>query len=201
MDPVDWNVVVLGAWNRAILTPAWIAEIVLGLPKNSPIEVLVPLDAFAPFQVRHSGLIVTPVPGQLLVQVEKPSEESLGAAMTAMKRAIDDLPRTPLSACGINIRYMSSEPGDKLVERTRSKTEELLSGSGYELRVRRRGETMVFKEGTLNFIADIPTTGQTTLTFNFDRPCASRDDALGWLARPAAEYVSEAARVLSLVAE
>jgi len=201
MDPGEWNVVVLGAWNRAILTPAWIAETVLGLPKGSPLEVLVPLDAFAPFQVRHGGLMVTPIPGQLLIGVEPASAESLEAAMRAMKRAIDDLPRTPLRACGINIRYVSSEPGDKLIERTRSKTEELLSGSGYELRVRRRGESLTFKEGTLNFIADIPTTGSTTLTFNFDRPCSTRDDAIGWLIRPATEYVSEAEKVLSLVAE
>lgn len=63
------------------------------------------------------------------------------------------------------------------------------------------GETMAFKEGTLNFIADIPTTGQAALTFNFERQCAIRDDALSWLTRPAAEYVAEAAKVLALVAE
>lgn len=201
MEPKDWNVVVLGAWNRAILTPAWIAEIVFGLPAGSPLDVLVPLDAFAPFKVRHSGLMVTPIPGQLLVEVETPSVHALGEAMAAMKRAIEDLPRTPLRACGVNIRFASPEPNEKLVERTRSKTEELLSGSGYDLRVRRRGETMTFKEGTLNFIADIPTSGQTILTFNFDRQCTTRVDALNWLNHPADEYESEAKKVLQLIAQ
>lgn len=202
MEPSGWNVVVLGAWNRAILTPAWIAEIVLDLPKGSPIEVLVPLDALVTsFQVRHSGLIVIPNHDQLLVQVEKGSVESLGKAMAAMRRAIDALPRTPLQACGINIRYVSPEPGDSLVDRTRSKTEELLSERGYEVRVRRRGETMTFKEGTLSFIADIPTTGETTLTFNFERQSATPDDTLCWLSRPASEYVKEAEKVLLLVAD
>jgi len=201
MDPVDWNVVVLGAWNRAILTPAWISEIVLGVEKGSPIEVLVPLDAFAPFQIRHGGLRVTSLPGQLLVQLDTPSEDSLVAAMAAMKRALDDLPRTPLQACGINIRFNSPEPGGMVVERTRCKSEELLSGNGYELRVRRRGESMDFKEGTLNFIADLPTTGPTMLTFNFDRQCSVPGDAIAWLTRPAQEYVTEAAKVLALIAE
>jgi hypothetical protein len=201
MEPVEWNVVVNGAWNRAILTPAWIAQVVLGVPQGSALDVMVPLDAFAPFQVRHSGLIVTPIPGQLLVQPEVPSAEMLSTAMAAMKRAIEDLPRTPLRACGINIRFRCSEPGEKLVERTRCQSETQLSANGYEIRLRRRGETMDFKDGTLNFIADIPTTGPTLITFNFDRQCATHHDALAWLDIPASEYVNAASKVLSLITE
>jgi hypothetical protein len=60
---------------------------------------------------------------------------------------------------------------------------------------------MTFKEGTLSFIADIPTTGETTLTFNFERQSATPDDTLCWLSRPASEYVKEAEKVLLLVAD
>lgn len=200
MEPINWNVVVNGAWNRAILTPAWIAQVVLGLPQDSPVDVMVPLDSFAPFLVRHGGLIVTPARSQLQVQLEVPSKDSLATAMEAMQRAIRELPRTPLSACGINIRFMSPEPGDRVVERTRCQTETQLSANGYEIRVRRRGETMAFRNGALNFIADIPTTGPTVLTFNFDHQCTTPDEALSWLMIPASEYVEEASKVLALIA-
>lgn len=201
MSPGDWNVVVLGAWNRAILTPAWIARVVFGLSPDSPLEVMIPLDVMAPFQVRHGGLIVTPAFGQLIVQIEEPSAASLASALEAMKRAILDLPRTPLRACGVNIRYTSPEPDGTLVERTRCQTDSILAEAGHNIRVRRRGETMTYRAGSLHFIADIPTTGPTVLTFNFDRQCATHQDALDWLNQSAEEYVEQAAKVLALVAE
>ncbi|MFO0837411.1 MAG: hypothetical protein U1D55_02715 [Phycisphaerae bacterium] len=191
----------LGSWNRAILTPAWIATTVLGLPKNAPLEVLVPLDAFAQFQIRHQGLTVIPARDRLLLQAETSTAEVLTRAMECARRAIDELPRTPLHACGINIRYASDEPPRVLVERTRCKTEQLLSETGYELRIRRRGETLKFMDGTLNIIADIPTTGPCTVTLNFERQSTERDDILAWLARPVVEYESEANKVLKLIAE
>lgn len=201
MQPGNWNIVVLGAWNRAILTPAWIATTVLGLPKDSPLDVMIPLDAFAPFQVRHQGLTVIPAPGQLLVLVEEPKAEVLGRAMESVLRALDDLPRTPVRACGINIQYSSAEPSAALLERTRCKTEQLLSETGYELQVRRRGETLAFGEGAINIVADIPTTGQCTVTLNFDRQSTDLNDILAWLKRPPAEYISEAEKILKVIAD
>ena len=191
---------VLGAWNRAILTPAWIGQSVLGLAPNSPTEILVPLDGFAPFQVRHNGVTVIPVPGQLLFQLDEPSEPLLARGMEAAQRAISELPRTPLHGCGINIRYSSPEAPISLLTNTRCSTEQLFSDRGYELRVRRRGETLAFKEGSLNVIADIPTIGQCKLTLNFERQGTSSDQILPWLLRPAAEYIEEAARIIELIA-
>jgi hypothetical protein len=201
MQPGDWNIVVLGAWNRAILTPAWIGQTVLGLPQDAPVEVLVPLDGLAPFQVRHQGVSVVPIAGQLLVQLDEPTEALLARAMEATRKAINDLPRTPLRACGINIRYSAPEPPAGLLSRSRCQTEQLFSDAGYEVRMRRRGETLAFHDGTLNVIADIPTTGSCTVTLNFDRPGPSHDDILAWLARPASEYVTEAARVMAILAQ
>lgn len=202
MDPNDWNIVVLGAWNRAILTPAWIQEIVLSLPQGSPVDVLVPMDTiFAPFQVHDRGLTVIPAPGQLVFQLADPTEELLTRAMEAAKRAMADLPRTPLHACGLNLRYTALEPPGTLLDRSRCMTEQLFSNEGYELRIRRRGESLVFKEGMLNVIADIPTTGPCGITLNFERQSTNRNDILIWFSRSAAEYITEAQRVIKLIAE
>jgi hypothetical protein len=197
----DWNIVVLGAWNRAILTPAWIGQTVLGSPEDAPVEVLVPLDGVAPFQVRHQGITVVPAPGQLLVQLEEPTEALLTRAMEVTKKAISDLPRTPLRACGINIRYSAPEPPALLLDRMRCQSERLFSDNSYEVRMRRRGETLAFHEGTLNVIADIPTTGTFTLTLNFDRPGPSHSDILDWLSRPANDYIDEATKVVAMLVQ
>jgi len=202
MHPSDWNIVILGAWNRAILTPAWIQEIVFALPHGSTVDVLVPMDTmFAPFQVHDKGLTVIPAPGQLILQLTEPTEALLTRAMEASRRAMQDLPRTPLQACGLNLRYAAPELPLALLERSRCKTEQLFSNHGYELQMRRRGETLSFKEGTMSVIADIPTTGPCTVTLNFERQSQDRTDLLNWLSRGAAEYIQEAQTVIALIAD
>lgn len=201
MEFGEWNVVVLGAWNRAILTPAWFQETVFKLPTGSPIEVLVPIDGAAPFQVHDRGLTAMSLPGRLQIQVGEPTEALLARAMAAMCFAVEDLPRTPLRACGINIRYTSEEPPASLLDRTRCKTESILSTKGYDVRMRRRGESVGFKEGQLNIVIDIPTTGACSVTLNFERQSTATKDTVAWLKHEAAAYLTEATNVIKIFTE
>lgn len=201
MEASDWNIVILGHWNRAILTPNWIAERIFELPPGTPVDVLVPLDGFAPFQVQNGGITVVPLPGQLLIQLGTPTKESLATGLSAMIRSVEALPQTPFRACGINLRFVAAEPPAGLLERTRSASEKLLSDAGYELRTRRRGETLAFREGTLNIVADIPTAGECRVTVNFDRQATSMQDIVAWLKNDPAEYIAEATKVIGLLAD
>ncbi len=201
MEASDWNIVILGHWNRAILTPNWIAERIFELPPGTPVDVLVPLDGFAPFQVQNKGITVIPLPGQLLVQLGTPNQESLAAGLAALVRAVEALPQTPFRACGINLRFVAAEPPALLLDRTRSATEQRLSDAGYELRIRRRGETLGYKEGTLNIVADIPTAGECRVTVNFDRQASSTQDIVAWLKNDPAQYIAEATKIIGLLAD
>lgn len=200
MDAVDWNIVVLGHWNRAILTPNWIAEKVFGLAAGTPIDVLVPLDGFAPFQVQHAGLIVVPAPSQLLFQLGAPTRDLLAKAAECATRSISALPQTPLRACGVNLRFGAPAAPEALTTRTRCSTEQLLSDSGYEIQVRRRGETVSFRGGAANVIVDIPTAGPVTLNVNFERQSTSNDDLLGWLGHAPDVFMTEARRIADVFA-
>ncbi len=42
--PFDWNVVIIGSWNPAILTPQGITTRLLQLEAGTPVEVQVSLD-------------------------------------------------------------------------------------------------------------------------------------------------------------
>jgi hypothetical protein len=53
LKPYDWNVVVLGHWNQAILTPQGIAERLFQLPSETEIGIEVPMDAIGPFRVKR----------------------------------------------------------------------------------------------------------------------------------------------------
>jgi len=136
-----------------------------------------------------------------LVQLGTPTQESLAAGLAALVRAVDALPQTPFRACGINLRFVSAEPPSLLLERTRSATEQRLSDAGYELRIRRRGETLGYKEGTLNIVADIPTAGECRVTVNFDRQGSSTQDIVAWLKNDPAQYIAEATKIIGLLAD
>ncbi len=41
LEPFDWNVVVAGAWNRALLTPAWLQKRVFK-DTEATVELYVP---------------------------------------------------------------------------------------------------------------------------------------------------------------
>lgn len=181
MQPDNWNIVVAGEWNRAIITPAWTAKTVFGLESGSTIEALVPLDGFAPYQLRHNGITLIPARGQLLFQLDKPELDFLKRGLDAARNAINDLPRTPLAACGINLRYSSSEPSSQLLDAMKCKTEKLFSDAGYKVFTRRRSDTLVFEKGCINVIADIPTDGPVGLTLNFERKTTVTQEIVEWL--------------------
>lgn len=200
MEPANWNIVILARWNRAILTPKWIAEKVLGLPSGSAVDVAVPVDdPLAPFQVRNRAVAVIPASGQLVLQLEDPTEPTLERALSWAANAVTELPQTPYQACGVNLRYAASEPPLPLLDRMRCPTEGIFAAEGYTVNGRRRGEMLAFHDGALNIIADIPTSGSFLLTCNFERQSNNRDDLLGWLRRAARDYVAASMRVVELL--
>ena len=51
VQPSEWSVIILGAWNPAILTPGGIAQrIFKGACGEHPVDVQVPLDGLAPYK-------------------------------------------------------------------------------------------------------------------------------------------------------
>ncbi|MBN2373783.1 hypothetical protein JXL19_08350 [bacterium] len=80
LNPYDWNVVVAGYWNRAILTPAGIARRLFGLEPNIPVMIEVPIDGLAPYRVTHEDLTVTAVMGRLTIYANTPSFKILDSA-------------------------------------------------------------------------------------------------------------------------
>ena len=108
LTPDNWNVVVVGHWNRAILSPNGIAKRLFGLEDGTPVQVLIPLDVVGPYHVRHEKITVIPSNDRLLVQPLHSTFENLMDAMSIARRALEDLPLTPVFAAGINLNYKSA---------------------------------------------------------------------------------------------
>src|SRR4051794_37527215 len=98
-----WSVVVLGRWNRAILTPVWIGKTLLGVSEGEELEIQVPMDTVGPFRVSHGGLTVIVSDTLLVVEVANADFNDLERAAKAATKTMTELPRTPVVASGVNI--------------------------------------------------------------------------------------------------
>lgn len=192
----EWNVQIVGFWNPAIYTPAGIARHLFELPDPTPVQVLIPLDRPAPYQVRHDGLIVIVGNDRLVVQPDRANFERIVAAMVIAQRALDDLPRTPFIAAGFNLRFQSEGQMPALEEITAHAWDNRLSDEGFTIQERSVTRSLRRENGRIN----VTVTQKENLTFtvelNFDLQSGEVKQLRTWVEEPAAKIQQEAERIL-----
>jgi hypothetical protein len=197
LTPIEWNVVVVGAWNRAILTPSGIATRLFGLESGVPVDVYVAIDTVMPHQVKHDGITVIASRDKLIVQPEQCSFDKLQQAMQIASRAIEKLPETPVSAAGINVKYDLKESFVALQHLVHHDLcDEQLSSCGYEIIGRALVRSLKFGDGQINFSASEETEKRSTIQFNFHRGSDKGGDLKLWLATPVADIRSHVDEIL-----
>ena len=150
VTPAGWNILIIGAWNTAILTPDGIRKRLFQLPEGTPVDIDVAIDRPAPHRVRHDGLFVVPSSGALEISADEPNIASLKRASEIACRALDSLPETPLSAAGVNLRYQLSEIPDSLLTLTELDLDDVLSDEKYQILERSIKRTLSLQPGVLN---------------------------------------------------
>lgn len=194
--PADWNVVVVGYWNSAILTPKGIARRLFELPDEVPIEVEVPLDAPAPFRVRHAGMTIMAGGGRLIVEPTALTYGSLADAMKLGSRALDSLPQTPVLAAGYNIRYKSSEVPLAVVEVVEHSWDNLLSDEALDIEARAIMRSLKWRGGNIKFTVSQDPNLSFSVLLNFERQSNDATVLRDWLEIPIEDVRSQAERML-----
>jgi len=187
-EPVDWNVVILGRWNAAILTPRRIAEKIykLPMPESGEIQlpVFVPLDGLSPYQIKHTekNIVTLLLDGnRLIIEAHSRTYESLADAMIFGRNALEWLPETPFSAAGFNIKYRSEEVPDELLDLVTNDTlDSHLSEQDYEIVSRRVVRSMQYETGRLNLTITIDTRG-SLIEYNFHQESSDIQVLKNWL--------------------
>ena len=90
-----WNVVVIGAWNTAILSPDGVRKRLFLLADGIPIGLEVAIDRPGHFRISHDGLVVIPTASRLEVAAANGTVTALTHAAEICRRAIAELPETP----------------------------------------------------------------------------------------------------------
>lgn len=179
--PNDWNVVVVGHWNRAILSPAGIAKRLFGLAAGTPVQVLVPLDVVAPYHVRHENITVIPGSDRLIVAPVHDTFENLIEATVVTRRALEDLPQTPVFAAGLNLTYKSDAEVVVLRQVTASQWDDRLSDKNFVIASRSVVRSVKWRDATINVTVTVEPTGASSVTFNFDYKSLSSEAIRKWL--------------------
>ena len=195
LSPDDWSVVVIGYWNRAILTPAGIAKQLFGL-ENVPVKVLVTLDTVAPHMVEVEDVIVIALRDRLIVKPVENTIENLAKAIQIAKKALTELPRTPVSAAGFNLRYRSNtEPIKALDDLTASTWDERLADAAFQIDTRSINRVLLWKTGKIQVFVTQEPEGKYELLLNFEANSNESEKLQEWLSVSANEIDVQAQKI------
>ncbi len=200
IEPFDWNVVAVGYWNLAILTPRGIATRLIKLDKGTPVAVEVPIDGLAPHRVRHEGIIITAASGHLTLTTENPTLSNLERAKQIAIIALNELPETPLSAAGFNIRLKLDDPPERLLKATETDVDKILSDAGFKIKTLSTRRSFEHGKGLINLDiqhSDIP---ETKIDFNFHRQSSDCSELREWLKTPYEDVKTACSTILKNVA-
>lgn len=184
LEPFDWNVVVAGAWNRALLTPAWLQKRVFKQP-DATLELFLPVEFPAPPRVKLREMTIEVSGTALIVGTEACTYETLGTAQKLATNALDALGETPIAGVGINVRYRLGALLEVTLQRTNAAFDKFLADSALNVKSRSFQRTIAWEAGELNLTLEEDEGAHGTVLFNFHLGTPDVAAAKEWLRTPA----------------
>ncbi|GMV22743.1 MAG: hypothetical protein AMXMBFR57_26920 [Acidimicrobiia bacterium] len=182
-EPYAWNVVVVGAWNMAILSPDGVSKRLFDLPGGTPIQLEVALDRPGRFKVSHDGILVVPASNRLEIAPEACVLEELKKAAAIGQRAVEKLPETPVTAAGVNIRYRFQELPVSAANMIRTPLDDALADRGFVMRNADIVRVVELEQGLVTVRLSSRLDGTGTLDVNFNRDSTVPAELSEWLGR------------------
>jgi hypothetical protein len=199
LAPAGWGVVLVGKWNKAILSPKGIAQHLFKLPADTKIQVNVPLDGVSAYLVRNpeETLSVHVETERLQIDLLKCSYEILDKGMKVGVDALEMLPITPISAVGFNVNFKSPEVPVDLLQAIECTIDSKIALNGMELAGRSLGRTIRFNDGVINL--SVRWTGEEyQINCNFHLDTADVTKAKEWLRTPM-DSIKERIQIISVI--
>lgn len=202
-EPYNWNAMIRGAWNRAILTPSWISEKLFGLTEGTQIEVMVPINMLGPSRVKHEGFSVTVGEGFLELCTDTLTFEALHKMNEFGIKVLNELPKTPVTAIGFNIRYKLDDLNTEFADLFDSAFDNSLVTANYSFQNRQIIKGCVSNDAALNegIINVNISTGDNihNIEFNFHRDSKDYKELIKWLQTPAEKIESEVEQIKNIL--
>lgn len=163
----EWNHVLVGQWNLAILNPDWLNANVF---QNTQIGIELLFGLIQPQMKYVSGTVsMVTRADQVIIAVLEPTKEALSTAETVAVRLLESLPVTPVSAIGTNFGYVATDVDPKLAQVFSTSDRDQLSEAGYEISSTSLVRTFTVLDRTLNFRLSQMQDGSVRFNFNYHR--------------------------------
>jgi hypothetical protein len=182
-EPFSWNVVLMGAWNTAILSPDGVRKRLFQLPAGTPVDLQVAIDRPGHLRISHEGVMVIPMPSRLEVVATNGTEIGLTRAAGICQRAISELPETPMTAAGVNIRYRFEDLPDDVLAQVAAPLDDALALAEREIVNLSTRRTVKFDNGVVNLTVSCAPVGTGTVEFNFHRDSGEAEELSRWIGR------------------
>ena len=200
LEAIDWGVVVVGRWNPSILTPVGIAQRLFELEEGTPIEVRLAIDVMLPPVVTHDSLRVTVGSQLLVIEPLTHSYFYLERARALARNALISLPETPVTAAGVNVRYVYKEADDylsRVQEITTCELDEAISSLDQRISKRSVSRSIPTLDGQLNLSVNEDEEGHVKIQFNFEFVSQEVEKQREWLRSPIDGFEREVRRTLT----
>jgi hypothetical protein len=195
--PHEWSVVIVGHWNRAILTPAGIVKRLFRLPADTKVGVQVALDAFVPHQVKHEDVVVIAGSDRLVVQPAALEYSAFEASMRVAHTALEELPETPVFGAGFNLNFRTDRYVEILAAITGHSWDDRLIDDGFVIHTRSITRALKWKSGLIRITVTEEADATSAIFMNYDRDSTSVADLRTWLSIPIAEVRRTTEKILS----
>jgi hypothetical protein len=133
---------------------------------------------------------------RLVVRSARANYEGIVAAMEIGRRALDDLPRTPFLAAGVNLRYKSDTPVAVLEEITANAWDNRLSDEQFEIQERTVSRMIRRANGRINVTITQRANQTFSLGLNFDLQSDDVQQLHDWLNISRQEIQQTSERIL-----
>ncbi len=178
---VSWNSIVVGKWNPAILSPKGIAKEIFEKDNTNPIDVLIPLDTIGPAKVKIDDFVVSVDFDRLVIDCEKSNWEHLEGSREYCIKAMNALPKTPVTAAGFNIRYELSEPFDQFMDLLEMPLDTNISDNAISIGQREIRRSLEWEKGTINLHVIKNREDDYMILLNFEMKSDERKQLTHWL--------------------
>jgi hypothetical protein len=169
------TIVIPGYWNRMIFVPQWVMH---ELFHKQEVEKLVPLLPVAPLVYRDDELVLQVVEHQIIVQARKFDDNFLERVEKMACETLEALPKTPVSAIGVNFGFVESNPNDDILKLFNFSDNVEIASLDWNI-VTKKITRQLTKDGmTLNLTITHDSPSNIKIDANFHYAVGSADDAL-----------------------
>lgn len=101
-----FNIVIVGAWNPAIFSPEWSKQN-LADKQEQDVLLAIPMHiVMGTPRLTVDNTNIYPSPQSLTLDCTQYNEEGIGGCVSKLKKIAELLPHTPVSAVGVNFRFI-----------------------------------------------------------------------------------------------